>query len=128
MPRATEETQDPMESAVLVYLNMDESDDVMVEEELEGLCEAAGVRPVASIRQRLDRPHKGTYLGKGKVEEIAALAAEVNSEIVIVDTELSGIQSRNLQEAFGRRVIDRTQVILDIFARRARTKEGMLQV
>jgi GTP-binding protein HflX len=95
---------------------------------LEGLCEAAGVRPLASIRQRLDRPHKGAYLGTGKVDEVAALAKEVESDIVIVDAELSGIQSRNLEEACARKVIDRTQLILDIFARRAKTKEGMLQV
>jgi GTP-binding protein HflX len=128
MPRGLEDTQNPTETAVLVYVNEDEAEDQIVQEELEGLCEAAPVEPVASIRQRLDRPHKGTYLGKGKVEEVAALAEEVGAEVVIVDAELSGIQSRNLQEAFGRGVIDRTQVILDIFARRARTREGMLQV
>jgi len=128
MPRATEETESATESAVLVYVNMDEAEDQMVEEELEGLCEAANVRPIATIRQRLDRPHKGTYLGTGKVDEVAALSKEVESDVVIVDAELSGIQSRNLEEACGRKVIDRTQLILDIFARRAKTKEGMLQV
>jgi GTPase len=128
MPRGLEDTVSATETAVLVYVNMDEADDLMVEEELEGLCEAGRVHPIANIRQRLDRPHKGTYLGKGKVEEVAALAGEVGSDVVIVDAELSGIQSRNLEEAFGRKVIDRTQLILDIFARRAKTKEGMLQV
>ena len=128
MPRGLEETATATESAVLVYVNLDEADDQMVEEELEGLCEAARVRPLATIRQRLDRPHKGTYLGAGKVDEVGALAREVRSDMVILDAELSGIQSRNLEEAFGRKVIDRTQLILDIFARRAKTKEGMLQV
>lgn len=128
MSRATEETESATESAVLVYVNMDDAEDVMVEEELEGLCEAARVEPIANIRQRLDRPHKGTFLGKGKVEEVGALAKEVNSDVVIIDAELSGMQNRNLEEAFGRKVIDRTQLILDIFARRAKTKEGMLQV
>ena len=128
MPRGLEETVSATESAVLVFVNMDEAEDQMVEEELEGLCEAAHVRPLATIRQRLDRPHKGTYLGAGKVDEVAALAREVRSDMVIVDAELSGIQSRNLEEAFGRKVIDRTQLILDIFANRAKTKEGMLQV
>src|SRR5579885_403940 len=128
MPRGLEETQQATETAVLVYVNMDESDDLMVEEELEGLCEAAKVEPIANIRQRLDRPHKGTYLGTGKVDEVAALSREVDADLVIVDAELSGIQSRNLEEACGRKVIDRTQLILDIFARRAKTKEGMLQV
>ncbi len=128
MARGLEETQSSTETAVLVYINMDENDDLMVEEELEGLCEAAAVEPIAVIRQRLDRPHKGTYLGKGKIEEVAALAKEVGSDMVVVDAELSGIQGRNLEEAFERKVIDRTQLILDIFARRARSKEGMLQV
>ncbi len=117
-----------VEKAVLVYINEDETEDRIVEEELEGLCEAARVEPIASIRQRLDRPHKGTYVGKGKVEEIAALASETDADVVLFDCELSGMQTRNLQEACRAKVIDRTQLILDIFARRAHTKEGMLQV
>ncbi len=117
-----------IEKAVLVVVNEDDSEDEIVENELEGLCEAAGVEPLAIIRQRLDRPYKGTYVGSGKVEEISALAKEVKADIVLIDGEISGIQQRNLQEAFQRKVIDRTQLILDIFARRARTKEGMLQV
>ncbi|RYG24060.1 GTPase HflX [bacterium] len=117
-----------IEKAVLVYVNEDEAEDRIVEEELEGLCEAARVEPVAGIRQRLDRPHKGTYVGKGKVEEIASLAMETDADVVLFDCELSGMQTRNLQEAVRAKVIDRTQLILDIFARRAHTKEGMLQV
>ena len=117
-----------VEKAVLVYINEDEAEDRIVEEELEGLCEAAQVEPVAGIRQRLDRPHKGTYVGKGKVEEIAALAQESEADVVLFDCELSGMQTRNLQEQCRAKVIDRTQLILDIFARRAHTKEGMLQV
>jgi GTP-binding protein HflX len=116
------------ETAVLVYVNEDESEDRVAEDELVGLCEAAGIIPVASIRQRLDRPHKANYVGTGKVEEIAALAREVEADLVLVDSELTGIQTRNLQETCAIKVIDRTQLILDIFARRARTKEGMLQV
>ncbi len=117
-----------VETAVLVYVNEDEAEDVVAEEELEGLCDAAHVQPLASIRQRLDRPHKANYVGTGKVEEIAALARETGAEMVLVDAELSGIQQRNLQDACELKVIDRTQLILYIFARRARTKEGMLQV
>jgi GTP-binding protein HflX len=117
-----------IEKAVLVYINEDEAEDVVVEEEMEGLCEAAQVEPVASIRQRLDRPHKGTFVGSGKVVEIAALAKESEADLVLIDGEVSGMQQRNLQEAFGMKVVDRTQLILDIFARRARTREGMLQV
>jgi GTPase len=128
MSRRTESTETPVERAVLVLVNEDESEDEAVEEELIGLCEAAGVEPAAIIRQRLDRPYKGTYVGTGKVEEIAALAQEVSADVVLIDGEVSGMQQRNLEKAFDIRVVDRTQLILDIFARRARTKEGMLQV
>ena len=117
-----------VEKAVLVYINEDEAEDRIVEEELEGLCEAALVEPVAGIRQRLERPHKGTYVGKGKVEEIASLVYESGADVALFDCELSGMQTRNLQEQVRCKVIDRTQLILDIFARRAHTKEGMLQV
>jgi GTP-binding protein HflX len=123
-----ESLETPIEKAVLVYVNEDEAEDRIVEDELEGLCEAAGVEPVASIRQRLDRPWKATYVGSGKVEEIAALAAEAEADLVLIDGETTGIQQRNLQEKIGRKVVDRTQLILDIFARRAKTSEGMLQV
>jgi len=128
MPRTVENLEAPVEKAVLVLVNEDESEDYAIEEELEGLCEAAHVVPLASIRQRLDRPYKTSYVGSGKVGEIAALVADVEANVLIVDAELSGIQSRNLAEACKVKVIDRTQLILDIFARRARTREGMLQV
>ncbi len=116
------------EKAVLVYINEDEAEDRISEDELEGLCEAAGVEPLASLRQRLNRPYKGTFIGKGKVEELTALVNETGADLVIIDAEISGMQHRNLEEATGGRLIDRTQLILDIFARRARTREGMLQV
>jgi GTP-binding protein HflX len=120
--------EDPIETAVLVVINEDELDDTVVEEELIGLCEAAGVEPLTIIRQRLDRPYKGTFIGSGKVEEIAIVAKDLKADIVLIDGEVSGMQQRNLETAFETRVVDRTQLILDIFARRARTKEGMLQV
>lgn len=126
--RKTESLIPKTEKAVLVVVNEHESDDQMVEEELIGLCEAAGVDPLITVRQRLDRPFKGTFIGTGKVEEIAVVAKDVEADFVLIDGEVSGIQQRNLEEAFGTKVIDRTQLILDIFARRARTKEGMLQV
>jgi GTP-binding protein HflX len=128
MPRTEFETTPATEEAVLVYINSDEEEDQIVEEELEGLCEAAGVKPVASLRQRLDSPQKGTFLGTGKVEELKALVKDAGADLALFDGELSGIQTRNLEEALGTRVVDRTQLILDIFARRARTREGMLQV
>ena len=123
-----ESLENGLERAVLVLINEDENEDSIVEDELEGLCEAARVEPVAMIRQRLDRPYKGTFVGTGKVEEIAALAKDMEADLVLIDGEVSGMQQRNLEEAFPCKVIDRTQLILDIFARRARTKEGMLQV
>ncbi|HVL39371.1 MAG TPA: GTPase HflX, partial [Fimbriimonadaceae bacterium] len=73
-------------------------------------------------------PYKGTMIGSGKVEELAALVKETGADVALFDAELSGMQMRNLQDALGVRVVDRTQLILDIFARRAKTKEGMLQV
>jgi len=123
-----ESLEQQLERAVLVYVNEDEAEDQAVEEELEGLCEAARVEPVASIRQRLDRPHKAAYVGKGKVQEIVELAVQTSADVVLVDIELSGIQQRNLEEAAKVKVVDRTQLILDIFAQRAHTREGMLQV
>lgn len=128
MPRTHQVNTEAVERAVLVFVNEDEADDLHVEEELDGLCEAAGVEPVAHIRQRLDRPIRPTFIGKGKIDEVAALAKESEADVVLFDGEVSGLQQRNLEEAFGVRVVDRTQLILDIFARRARTKEGMLQV
>lgn len=126
MAKKTEPVQ--LETAVLVMTNPDPADDDLVEDELIGLCEAARVEPVATIRQRLDRPYNSTFVGSGKVTEIKQLAAETEADIVLIDGEVSGIQSRNLGEVIQRKIIDRTQLILDIFARRARTREGMLQV
>jgi GTP-binding protein HflX len=120
--------EEPTERAVLVYANEEASEDEYAEAELEGLCEAAHVEPLAGLRQRLDRPNKATFIGKGKVVELTALVADTQAEVAVFDGELSGIQTRNLETAINCRVVDRTQLILDIFARRARTKEGMLQV
>lgn len=128
MSKTVENLEAPVEKAVLVLVNEDESEDLAVEEELEGLCEAAHVLPLASIRQRLDRPYKTNYVGSGKVGEVAALVADTEANVVIFDAELTGIQSRNLTDACKVKVIDRTQLILDIFANRAKTREGMLQV
>jgi GTP-binding protein HflX len=123
-----ESLETPVEKAVLVYVNEDEADDRIVEDEMEGLCEAAAVEPAASIRQRLAKPWKSTYVGRGKVVEIKALAGDCDADVILIDGELSGIQQRNLSESIHKKVIDRTQLILDIFARRAKTREGMLQV
>src|SRR3954470_5932932 len=97
-------------------------------EELAGLADAANADVVLRVQQERAKPDPSTFLGKGKVEMLAAAAAEQRVDIVIFDNELSPAQLRNLEDAIGCLVVDRTQLILDIFARRARTREGKLQV
>lgn len=116
------------EKLYLVCVNADDSADALVEAELEGLVEAAGGEVAGWARQRLEKPCKATYIGSGKVEEVRESAAESQADAVVFDCELSGMQIRNLEESLKVRVIDRTQLILDIFAGRARTREGQLQV
>lgn len=128
MPQTFNLERPVVETAVLVFVNEDDAEDEGVEEELVGLCEAANVEPLVTVRQRLDRPNKATFVGKGKVEEIAQLVRETGADLVLIDGEVSGVQQRNIEEVVRCKVIDRTQLILDIFARRARTREGMLQV
>lgn len=121
-------TAPAQERTVLVYVNPNPEEDAIVEEELEGLCEAAGVKAVGCLRQRVEHPTTATFIGSGKVHELAALVRETGADVVIVDDELTAIQTRNLTDSLKCRVIDRTQLILDIFARRAHTREGQLQV
>jgi GTP-binding protein HflX len=97
-------------------------------DELGGLADAAGAAVVLRMWQERPRPDPATYLGSGKVASLAAACAEVDAGVVIVDGELTPAQQRNLEERLDRKVIDRTQLILDIFARRARTREGKWQV
>ena len=97
-------------------------------EELGGLAEAAGARVVLRVLQERPKPDSATFLGSGKVEVLAAAAAEAEADVIIFDNELSPAQLRELSKRLDRKVVDRTQLILDIFARRARTREGKLQV
>ncbi|MGE3405146.1 MAG: GTPase HflX [Vicinamibacterales bacterium] len=97
-------------------------------DELAGLADAAGAAVVARILQERPGPDKGTYVGAGKAASIGVMAAELDATVVIVDAELSPGQLRRLETVVGCRVIDRTQLILDIFAKRARTREGQWQV
>jgi len=97
-------------------------------DELSALAAAAGAEVVLRIMQERGRPDAATFLGSGKVAQLAAAADELNATLVIFNNELSPAQLRNLERALDRKVIDRTQLILDIFARRARTREGKLQV
>jgi GTPase len=97
-------------------------------DELAGLASAAGANVVLRLLQERARPDPATFLGSGKVEALAASCDEADVDVVIFDNELSPAQLRNLEKAVDRKVLDRTQLILDIFARRARTREGKLQV
>lgn len=96
--------------------------------ELSALAETAGVLPVATATQRRDRPDPATYIGRGKVLEILALAQQVNADTLIFGVELTPAQARNLEEFTGLKIIDRSQLILDIFALHAGTKEAALAV
>jgi GTP-binding protein HflX len=96
--------------------------------ELRTLAESAGATVAGQILQRRDRPDPATLVGKGKLEEIAGAAAAMNADVLLFDHDLSPSQQRNIEKIVHRRVIDRTQLILDIFARHARTREGQLQV
>jgi GTPase len=97
-------------------------------DELACLIDTAGGEVVARISQEIKKVDSATFIGKGKVQEIADLAIEFDADTVAIDEELSPVQNRNIEKATGIFAIDRTAVILDIFAGRARTKEGRLQV
>jgi GTP-binding protein HflX len=96
--------------------------------ELRELVSTAGAEIAAEVTQERAQPHPVTFLGKGKLDELRGLVKEESADLVIVDDDLSPTQMRNIGEAVGVRVVDRTQLILDIFAQRAHTKEGNLQV
>ncbi len=97
-------------------------------EELDGLARAAGADVVLRLVQERPAPDPALYLGRGKVGMLKQACAELDVDLIIVDNELSPAQLRNLEKETGLAVLDRTQLILDIFARRARTREGQLQV
>src|SRR5213078_75587 len=96
--------------------------------ELEELMRTAGVGVVGELIQRRERPHPDTYLGPGKVAEVGAVARACDANLIACDDELSARQERNLEQALGLPVVDRTTVILDIFASHANSAEGKLQV
>lgn len=96
--------------------------------ELGELADTAGAHVVGQLTQQIDRPHPGTYLGKGKLDELRDRVAEADATLVIFDEELSPTQGKNIEDAIGKRVMDRAELILDIFATRARTSEAKMQV
>jgi GTP-binding protein HflX len=97
-------------------------------DELSRLADTAGADVVGTLTQQLDRPHPATYLGTGKLDELKDRAGERSASLVIFDDELSPAQGRNVEQALGIRVMDRAELILDIFATRARTNEAKMQV
>ena len=97
-------------------------------DELEDLLKTAGGISVAKMVQNLNIPDRASYIGKGKVEELKQLMESMEADAVLCDDELSPAQHRNLAEALDAKVVDRTMLILDIFAGRATTKEGKIQV
>src|SRR6266496_3173429 len=122
------ETPEGGDRALLVALDLGEGDPGERLAELTALTVSAGATVVGSVAGRRQRPDAATFAGRGKVDEIAARCVESGADLVIFDHPLSGAQQRNLERALGCRVVDRTALILDIFALRARSAEGKLQV
>ncbi len=122
---ATEPTQRARQRAFCIAALESEEEDL---QELEELLRTAGVAVVGEMIQRREQPHPNTYLGPGKVTEAKAAAKAADANLIACDDELSARQERNLEEALGLPVIDRTTAILDIFASHAHSAEGKLQV
>ncbi len=117
------------ERVILVGVSTAEQDDTCRSlEELEELADTAGAETVGKVIQNREQIHPGTYIGKGKIEEIKDLLWELEATGIICDDELSPVQMKNLQDELDTKVMDRTLVILDIFAARASTSEGKIQV
>lgn len=120
------------EWAMLISLDYGKSDTLWTQEdsleELRQLAETAGAVVKAKFFQKRPKPDPGYFIGRGKVQELALFAQQEDIDVCIFDEELSPAQQRNLEQALGIKVLDRTALILDIFAQRARTNEGKLQV
>lgn len=117
------------ERVILVGVSLTEQEDTRKSlDELKDLASTAGAETVGTVIQSRDQVHPGTYVGKGKIDEIKDLLWELNATGIICDDELSPVQMKNLQDELDTKVMDRTLVILDIFAGRASTSEGKIQV
>lgn len=130
--RATISTQKAQERAILIAVDVVKDTnkwpiDASIDE-LTSLVHSAGAIVAGTLTQKLNAPSRIHYLGKGKIEELLKLKEQLNFDVVVVDDELSAQQQQNLEEYLQVKVIDRVALILDIFARRARTYEGKLQV
>jgi len=125
------ETGIPVETAILVGINYPAQDEKETEDylnELSFLAETAGAEPVKRFIQKLNMPDPRTFVGSGKIEEIARFVGENKINLAIFDDELSASQIRNIEKILGCRILDRTNLILDIFATRARTSHARTQV
>lgn len=125
------ETEKKIEKAILIGINYSGQDEREAEDyldELSFLTETAGAEPVKRFIQKLDNANPRTFVGSGKIEEVAQYVRENSIDIAIFDDELSPSQLRNIEEALGCRILDRTNLILDIFAGRARTSQSRTQV
>ena len=120
--------EEKITQALLVSVDTGEYDSESSLEELKELVKSAGAEPLLTITQNLKRPETGTYVGTGKLEEIAEVCRQQEIDLLVFDCELTPTQIRNIEQATDTRTIDRTMLILDIFALRARSKEGKLQV
>lgn len=118
-----------MEKAFLVGVNLNDGEDYQLSlEELGALAQACDMEVTGVAEQALPEVHKAFYIGTGKVDEVKELASECGADVIIFDSSLSPMQLRNLQERLEKPVLDRSTLILDIFARRARSREAKLQV
>ena len=113
--------------AILVGIQLGEDISYSMEE-LKGLAEAASINVIGMVIQNMERANSATLIGKGKVDELTEMVSNMEADLVVFNDELSGMQLRNLEDALGVRVIDRVILILDIFAKRATSREGKLQV
>ena len=123
------EIGEQQERVILFAASTNASDDTEESvEELRELVKTAGAETVGVVIQNRENVHPGTYLGKGKIQELKEMVWESGATGVVCDDELSPAQLKNLEDALDTKVMDRTMVILDIFASRARTREGKIQV
>ena len=122
------ENKEKIQRALLVGVDTGEYDAAGSMDELEELVKSAGAEPVASMLQKRDKPDGATCVGSGRIAEIKDFCQQQEIDFLVFDTELSPTQIRNIEDATGVRTIDRTMLILDIFAIRARSNEGKLQV
>ena len=117
------------ERVILVAVNeKNDSDGQASLEELEELTKTAGALCVGTLTQNLEHANNTTYLGKGKLEELKTMLVALDATGIICDTELTPAQMKNLSQILDTKIMDRTMIILDIFAARANTKEGKIQV